>query len=251
MRKMILLRGCSGKMGRIVSELLSGREDAEVVAGVDIVADPCLGYPVYSSLDDFDGDADVVVDFSFPDGLDELLEYCARRKFPLLAAATGYSSKQEAAIARVAEGIPIFRSENLSVGISVLAKLAAFAASTLGEGYNVEIIERHHKRKLDAPSGTAKLLYKTVQAALPYQPEPVYDRQKRREKRPEHEIGIHSIRGGTIVGDHDVIFAGTGEVITISHSAESREVFAAGAIRAALFLAGKPAPGMYGMKDIL
>lgn len=247
----IMLRGCNGRMGRCVSELCASRSDMVIAAGVDIDTTKRFNYPVYSNPIEYTGSADVAVDFSSPQQLDSLLDYCLRRKLPLVLATTGLSAGQIALIEKAAGEIPIFRSANMSLGISLLSELIARAAMVLGEDFNIEIVERHHNQKLDAPSGTAYMLLHSLEEALPYSPEPVFDRHSRSEKRPPHEIGMHAIRGGSIVGDHDVIFAGPGEYLTLSHSAVSREVFASGALRAAQFISSGLSPGMYDMKDIL
>jgi 4-hydroxy-tetrahydrodipicolinate reductase len=239
-------------MGRAVSELCRSSPDAFIAAGLDVSAAPNgFAYPVYTSVGDYDGPADVALDFSAPATLDRLLPYCERRKLPLVVATTGHDPQRRAAIHAAARLIPVFQSGNLSLGINLLLQLVKRACAALGEDFDVEIIERHHNQKLDAPSGTALMLYNAAAAALPYEPEPVYGRHGRRAERGSHEIGLHALRGGTIVGEHEVVLAGQHEVITLSHSAGSREVFAAGALRAALFTAGLNRPGMYGMEDML
>ncbi len=250
MRK-ILLRGCNGKMGRNISELCSAYPDVMIVAGVDTNTVKLDQYPVYADLMEYAGPADVVVDFSSPHNVAGLLNYCVRRSLPIVLATTGYSAEQQLEIEAAAQRVPLFQSANMSLGVSLLVDLVRRAAEVLGEGYDIEIIERHHNQKVDAPSGTAMMLYKTLEGQLPYSPEPVYDRHEVRRKRGAHEIGIHAVRGGTIVGEHDVLFAGPGEVITLSHSAVSREVFAAGALRAALFMARQSKSGLYAMRDLL
>ncbi len=247
----IMLRGCNGRMGRCVSELCASRSDMLIAAGVDIDTTKRFDYPVYANPIEYTGSLDAAIDFSSPSHLDGLLGFCLRRKLPLVLATTGFTPDQDAQIERAAEEIPIFRSANMSLGVSLLADLITRAASVLGEDFNIEIVERHHNQKLDAPSGTAYMLLRSLEEALPYSPEPVFDRHERREKRPVREIGMHAVRGGSIVGDHDVIFAGPGEYLTLSHSAVSREVFASGALRAALFISSGLHPGMYGMRDIV
>lgn len=196
-------------------------------------------------------EADALIDFSHPAALTGLLDFCVGRKLPAVLATTGYSEEQLAQIGQAAKSIPIFRSANMSLGVNVLMDLVRRAAALLGEDFDVEIQERHHRRKLDAPSGTALMLAHAAASALPYEPEHVYDRHSVRKPRDRREIGISSLRGGTIVGDHTVVFAGRDEVVEISHHAASREVFAVGAVKAAKFLAGVDAPGLYDMSHLI
>ena len=193
----------------------------------------------------------MVVDFSSPAALEGLLEFGMARHIPLVLATTGYSEEQLAAIDRAAAVIPIFRSANMSLGVNVLLELVRSAARALSEGYDLEIVERHHNKKVDAPSGTALMIADAAAEVLPYEPEYVYDRQSVRRARGKTEIGISSVRGGGIVGDHEVIFAGRDEVIELRHTAMSRDVFASGAVRAARFLASVEKPGLYSMSDLL
>ncbi len=244
------LSGCNGRMGRAITELAAGRGDLEIVAGFDVVPEKRGNYPVFADLFEYTGEMDVCVDFSTASALDHILEYCVPRGIPLLLATTGHSEAQLAALREASKSIPVFKSPNMSLGVAVLGDLVRRAARILGEDYDVEIIERHHNQKLDAPSGTAMSLARDVQSQLPFEAELVYDRHERREKRPKNEIGMHALRGGTIVGEHEVVFAGTNEVVSLHHSAQSREVFASGALRAAKFLAGC-APGMYDMRDLV
>lgn len=252
----ILLSGCFGRMGRQVTELAGERPDCAIVAGIDRETGPAP-FPVFSRPGECDVPADCLVDFSHPSLLEEVLELALHRKLPTVLCTTGYSPRQIEAIHAAAGEIPIFFSANMSLGVNLLAALARRAAAVLGTRFDVEIIEKHHNQKLDAPSGTALLLADAVSAARPQKPSYVYDRHSRREARSPSEIGIHSVRGGTIVGDHDVIFAGDDEVITLSHHASSRRVFAAGALAAAAFLSAGKEPGLYhmvhliGMEDLL
>lgn len=250
MRK-IILRGCNGRMGEAISRICAERNDIMIVAGVDIRTEKRFSYPVYSHVMEFSGHADVIVDFTSPDDIEELLDYCIKKKMSAVLCSTGYNDAQLNLIHDKSHEIPIFRSGNMSFGIQVLRELARRAAAMLGEDFDIEIIERHHRSKLDAPSGTAVMLYEELAVALPYEPTPVYDRHERREKRGKNEIGLHTVRGGSIVGDHELVFAGYDEVITLSHSAGSREVFAAGAVRAALFMSNLDKPGLYEMRDII
>ncbi len=250
MRKMII-SGCCGHMGRVVTDICSCDPEVEVAAGIDLLSQPMEGFPVFATPAVCGVEADVLIDFSHPAALTGLLDFCVGRKLPAVLATTGYSEEQLAQIGQASMSIPIFRSANMSLGVNVLMDLVRRAAALLGEDFDVEIQERHHRRKLDAPSGTALMLAHAAASALPYEPEHVYDRHSVRRPRDRREIGISSLRGGTIVGDHTVVFAGRDEVIEISHHAASREVFAAGAVKAAKFLAGVDRPGLYDMSHLI
>ena len=243
----IIISGCNGHMGRVVADICATDPQVEVVAGIDILGQPNPNFPVFSSPAACDVEADAVIDFSHPSALAPLLEMCQTRNLPVVLATTGYDQAQLEAISEASTHIPVFRSANMSLGVNVLLDLVKKAASVLGLDYDVEIVERHHHRKVDAPSGTALMIADAAASALPYEPEYVYDRHSVRQPRGPHEIGISAVRGGTIVGDHTVIFAGRDEVIELSHHAASREVFASGAVRAAKFLTGVQAPGLYDM----
>ena len=247
----LILSGCNGHMGRAVANLCDADPELEVAAGIDVLGQPGGQFPVYSSPAACPVPGDVLVDFSHPSALDALLEFCLERSIPAVLATTGYSEQQLEQIGRAAGRIPVFRSANFSLGVNLLMDLVRRAAAALGEGYDVEIVERHHRRKVDAPSGTALMLADAAAQALPYQPDYIYDRHSVRQARQPREIGISSVRGGTIVGDHTVIFAGPDEVIELSHHAASREIFAAGAVRAAKFLARADRPGLYDMSSLL
>lgn len=247
----ILISGCNGHMGQVVAQICREAENVEVAAGFDLLGQENEDFPVFSSPAAYSGQADALIDFSAPAALTALLEFSLERKVPLVLATTGYSPEQLEQISSAAREVPIFRSGNMSLGVNVLAGLVKKAAAALGEGFDVEIVERHHHRKVDAPSGTALLLADAAAEALPYEPEYVYERQSVRKPRGKREIGISSVRGGNIVGDHEVIFAGRDEVIELRHSAMSREVFASGALRAARFLAEVGAPGLYSMDDLV
>lgn len=247
----IIVSGCNGHMGQSVVNLCSGMDDVEIPCGFNRTPLEKNGFPVYSVPGDYAGEADVVIDFSNPANLTALLEYCVSHQIPAVLCTTGYSEQQLAEIEEAGKKVPLFKSGNMSLGINLMMRLVRKAAAALGENFDVEILERHHNRKLDAPSGTALMLADAVSESLPYEAAYVYDRHERREKRPPHEIGIHSIRGGTIVGEHSVLFCGRDEVIEIKHSALSREVFATGAVQAAAFLAGKTAPGLYNMSHVI
>ena len=247
----IIISGCSGHMGRVVESICAADPAVQVAAGFDVLGSSDREFPVYSSPSQFTGEADAVIDFSSPAALDGLLDFARRTGTPLVLATTGYSEEQLAAIDQAARVIPVFRSANMSLGVNVLLALVRQATAALGTDYDIEIVEKHHNKKVDAPSGTALMLADAAASALPYQPDYVCNRHSVRKARDKEEIGICSVRGGGIVGDHDVIFAGENEVITLSHSAMSREVFASGAIRAARFLAGVEIPGLYSMTDLV
>lgn len=247
----ILLHGCNGKMGKIITDLAAADKDIEITAGVDAFGEPSASYPVYKTLDEVKEDADVVVDFSNASAVDALLAWCAAKKMPVVVCTTGLSQEQTDRLKEYSKETAVLKSANMSVGINLLFKVLREISPTLAAaGFDVEIVEKHHNQKVDAPSGTAIALADAVNESMGGKYEYVYDRSQRREKRPADEIGISSVRGGTIVGDHDVIFAGTDEVITLSHRAYSRAVFGKGALQAAKFLAGKEA-GLYDMSDVL
>lgn len=246
----IVIRGSSGKMGRVIADIISARDDCTVIAGVDINPVKYSDFAVYTKLTDLPEKPDVVIDFTNHAYLDDLLDYCLTNGVALIAATTGYTPEQVAKIKSSAAQIPIFFTANMSLGINLLSELAKRAAAVLGDQFDVEIVERHHNQKLDAPSGTALMLADSINEARADKYSYTYDRHSVRRKRDPSEIGIHSVRGGTIVGDHEIIFAGRDEVITLSHSAASKEVFAVGAVNAAVFVGGK-APGLYTMSDLL
>ena len=247
----ILLSGCNGRMGRAISEMCKKNEDTIITAGVDLFTEQAFGYPVYDSFSEVSEECDVVIDFSNPKILPTLLAYCVANKKPLVLCTTGLSDEDLSEVEKASKEIPLFRSGNMSLGINVLMMLAKRATQILGDGFDIEIIEQHHNQKLDAPSGTAIMLAEAVESAAPYESRRVYERQSVRAKREKNEIGIHSIRGGTIVGEHEVIFAGENETVTLRHSAQSREVFAAGAVRAAIYLASVTGAGKYNMDDLI
>lgn len=247
----IILTGCSGQMGRVLTEMIAQEPDMQVVAGIDVAEDPRIPYPVYSSLADCREEADVVIDFSVAAAVDDLLQVCVGRELPLVLCTTGLSDAQVEQVKKASATIPVLRSANMSIGVNLLMKLVQDAARALAPvGFDIEIVEQHHRRKLDAPSGTALALGERVNEALGGEYSFVFDRSGRHEKRRPDEIGISAVRGGSIVGEHDVIFAGEDEVITIRHSAYSRAIFAKGALTAARFLAGAHA-GLYSMQDVL
>lgn len=247
----IVLHGCNGRMGRMITELVRNDADTEIVAGVDSYTGVTNDYPVYDSVEKCGVDADVVIDFSNAGAVDALLDYCTEKKLPVVLCTTGLSEIQLAKVQEASGETAILKSANMSLGINLLLKLLKDAAKVLGNaGYDIELVERHHNQKVDAPSGTALALADSVNEALNGEYHYVYDRSQVRQKRDEKEIGISAVRGGTIVGEHEVIFAGTDEVIEFKHSAYSRNVFAKGAVEAAKFLAGKE-PGMYDMSDVI
>ncbi len=245
----VILCGCNGKMGRVITDIVNNRDDISIVAGVDIDTSANGPFPVFKTLNDITCDADVIVDFSHPSLLQSILDYAKAKKMPVVLATTGYSEEQIEKIQKAGEEIAIFFSFNMSLGINLLAELARKAALIL-DGFDIEIIEKHHNQKIDAPSGTAILLANEINAELEGKMVYEYDRHSKREKRPQNEIGIHSLRGGTIVGEHEVIFAGRDEIITLSHSARSKEIFAVGAVNAALFVSDKQ-NGLYSMKELV
>lgn len=247
----ILLHGCNGKMGRMITEIVKNEEQAVISAGVDTYTEIQNGYPVYKKITDCETDVDVVIDFSNVGAVDGLLDYCAERKLPVVLCTTGLSEEQLKKVKDTAEKTAVLKSANMSLGINLLLKLLRDAAGVLAPaGYDMELVERHHAQKLDAPSGTALALADSINDALGNTYQYVYDRSQVRQKREKKEIGISAVRGGTIVGEHEVIFAGTDEVIEFKHTAYSRSVFAKGAVEAAKFLAGKQ-PGMYDMSDVI
>lgn len=247
----IVLRGCNGHMGRVITEIAANDPETEIVAGIDLTGQRGTVYPVYRDLASVKEEADVLIDFSSPKELTELLADAKARRLPLVLCSTGYTPEQLEEIGAAAKEQTLFRSANMSLGISVVTRLIRSAAEVLmKEGFDAEIVEKHHRRKLDAPSGTALALADAIQEVLDEEYAYVYDRSDRREQRPVREIGISAVRGGTIVGEHEILFVGRDEVIEIKHTAYSREIFAKGAVVAAKFLAGKE-PGMYSMKDVI
>lgn len=245
------MRGCNGKMGQTISALAAQDEDVTIVAGIDLWDDGHNPYPVFETLELCDVEADCVVDFSQAARVEELLEYCGVNRMPCVLCTTGLSGEQLQKVEETSKKTAILRSANMSLGINLLLKLLKNAADVLAPaGFDIEIVEKHHSLKLDAPSGTALALADSINQELGNEYGYVFDRSARREKRPRKEIGISAVRGGTIVGDHDVIFAGPDEVITFSHTAYSKAVFGKGALQAAKFLAGKAA-GMYDMSDVI
>lgn len=246
----IILNGCNGKMGQVISKLVSEDDNAEIVAGMDINTIIENPFPVYTNPMDCHEDADVIIDFSHPSSLSKLLEFSISKNLPVVISTTGLSDEQKEEILDASKKIPVFFSANMSLGINLLVELSKKAAQILEDKFDIEIIEKHHNQKIDAPSGTALLLAESISESLKNPAEFVYERHSVRRKRKKTEIGIHAVRGGTIVGDHDVIFAGNNEIIELKHSATSKEVFAVGSVKAAEFLVDK-APGLYSMSDLI
>ena len=246
----VIISGCCGRMGQAVARLCAGDPGISIAAGFDPLGNVC-DFPVYSSPEAFSGEADVIIDFSSPSALEALRSFGLSRSIPLVLCSTGYSDEQLEEIKKAAERIPVFRSANMSLGINVLMELVRRAAEIMGDSFDIEIVEKHHNQKKDAPSGTALMLADAAKAGLPWQPEYAFDRSGVRQPRGKTEIGISAVRGGTIPGEHSVIFAGKDEVIEFRHTVYSREVFASGAVKAAKFMAQVKKPGMYDMSDVL
>ncbi len=246
----IVLVGCSGKMGKVIANLVNDRNDCTIVAGIDKDTSLVASFPVFSDPFEFSGDADVIVDFSHPSVTGRIIEYALSRKLPVVMATTGLSAAQQQQIADAAKDIPVFFSANMSLGVNLITNLAKKAAALLDGSFDIEIVEKHHNQKIDAPSGTALMIANAISDSLNEKPNFVYDRHSVRKKRDKNEIGIHSVRGGTIVGEHEVIFAGRDEIVSISHIAMSKEIFAVGAVNAANFIVGKK-PGLYDMGSML
>lgn len=246
----IILCGANGKMGKVIQDVVSNRDNCEIVAGVDFNTEFST-FPVYKTIDEVKEDADVIIDFSNPALLPSLLDFSENKKLPVVIATTGYDENQKKMIEAASEKTPVFFTYNMSLGINLLATLAKKAVSVLGSDFDIEIVEKHHNQKIDAPSGTALMLADAICEEIDNPMAYEYDRHSKREKRTKNEIGLHAVRGGTIVGEHEIIFAGRDEIITLSHSARSKEVFAVGAVNAALFMADSKAPGMYTMKEMI
>lgn len=246
----IILSGCNGKMGQAIVTAVAKRDDCKIICGVDLFAEKKNDFNVYTNYEKISEQANVVIDFSNPSTLDGLLSYSVSNNIPAVICTTGFSKEQIQQIDETSKKVAIFRSGNMSLGINLLIELAKKAEFVLGNSFDVEIVEKHHNQKIDAPSGTALMIADGISSVMDSEPQYVYDRHSYRKKRSKSEIGIHAVRGGTIVGEHEVIFAGHDEVISITHQAQSKEVFAEGSINAAIYLAGKDA-GMYDMSDLL
>ena len=246
----ILLVGCNGKMGRVITELCRQNEQFRIVAGVDLFSENTAAFPVFTTIEECREKPDVIVDFSRPSSLMSTLKFAVSYNVPAVIATTGHSPEQRELLKKAAASVPVFFSANMSLGVAVVSHLVKRCAAVLGDDYDIEVIERHHNQKVDAPSGTALMLADAAASSLSQQPVYTYERHSLHQARSKHEIGISSIRGGTIVGDHEVLFAGVDETISLHQNAQSRNVFAAGALRAACFVADKPA-GMYNMDQLV
>lgn len=247
----IIMHGCNGHMGQVISGIVEKDPDAEIVAGIDIADQGKNSYPVFTDIDACQVEADAIIDFSSAKATDKLLEYSAARQIPVVLCSTGLSQEQLAKVEETSQKVAVLKSANMSLGINTLLKLVQDAAKVLAAaGFDMEIVEKHHRLKLDAPSGTALALADSINEAMDNQYHYVYDRSQKREKRDDKEIGISAVRGGTIVGEHEIIFAGQDEVIEFKHTAYSKAIFGKGAVEAAKFLAGKPA-GRYDMSDVI
>lgn len=247
----LLMYGCNGYMGQVIGSLAAEDPEVEIVAGVDLADSRDNGYPVFTDIRNCNVEADVLVDFSTAKALDGILDYCVEKKLPAVLCTTGYTEEQLEKIKKASGKTAILKSANMSLGVNTLLKLLQDAARVLAPaGFDMEVVEKHHRRKLDAPSGTALALADSLNEALGNEYHYVYDRSQVRQKRDDREIGISALRGGTIVGEHEVVFAGTDEVITLKHTAYSRAIFGKGAIQAGKFLAGKGV-GFYTMTDVI
>lgn len=247
----IIMHGCNGHMGQVISGIVEKDPDAEIVAGIDIADQEKNSYPVFTDIDTCQVEADAIIDFSSAKATDKLLEYSAARQIPVVLCSTGLSEEQLAKVEETSKKVAVLKSANMSLGINTLLKLVQDAAKVLATaGFDMEIVEKHHRLKVDAPSGTALALADSINEAMDNKYHYVYDRSQKREKRDDKEIGISAVRGGTIVGEHEIIFAGQDEVIEFKHTAYSKAIFGKGAVEAAKFLAGKPA-GRYDMSDVI
>lgn len=247
----VIMHGCNGMMGQMITQLMKEDIQAKIVAGIDICDDGHNEYPVFSSIEECDINADVIIDFASVKAIDALLKYSVERQIPVVLCTTGLSEEQLAQVEEASKKVAVLKSANMSLGINTLINLLQKAASVFAPaGFDVEIIEKHHNKKLDAPSGTALALADSINDAMDNKYEYVYDRSQEKKRRDKSEIGISAVRGGTIVGEHEVIFAGTDEVIEFKHTAYSKAVFGKGAIQAAKFIAGKPA-GYYNMSHVI
>lgn len=246
----IMLSGCNGKMGRVISALAEADENSNILCGIDLNLTKNFDYEVFNNPSDFTGKVDVIIDFSHPSALEKIINYAIDSKTPIVVCTTGLSKEQIESVKEASTLIPVFYSANMSIGVNLVIDLARKATKLLSDKFDIEIIEKHHNQKIDAPSGTALAIADAINEELDNSYEYVYDRHSVRKKRAKKEIGIHAVRGGTIVGEHDVIFAGNNEVVTLSHLATSKEIFAEGAIKAAKYLATKNA-GLYNMDSLI
>lgn len=247
----VIMHGCNGKMGQVISRIIEEDSSIEIVAGVDAYTGLQNTYPVFESIEKCDVPADVIIDFSNAAAMDNLLDYCVERQVPVVLCTTGLSDEQLQKVEETSKKVAVLKSANMSLGVNLLMKLLKDAVKVLGTaGFDVEIVEKHHNLKVDAPSGTALALADSMNEAMDGTYEYVYDRSQVRKKRDKKEMGISAVRGGTIVGEHEVIFAGQDEVIEFTHTAYSKAVFGKGAVEAAKFLKGQPA-GRYNMADVI
>lgn len=247
----MIMHGCNGKMGQVITKIVKEDENAEIVAGIDKYMGIPNDYPVFENIDKCDVEADVVIDFSNAAAVDGLLEYCVEKQVPVVLCTTGLSEEQLGRVQEASKKVAVLKSANMSLGVNMLLKLLQDATKILAPaGFDIEIVERHHNQKVDAPSGTALAMADSINAAMNDEYTYIYDRSKVRQKRDKKEIGISAVRGGTIVGEHEVIYAGEDEVIEFKHTAHSKAVFAKGAVEAGKFLKGKGA-GLYDMKDVI
>lgn len=247
----VLLHGCNGRMGQVLVRLISEASDMEVVCGVDSFPEKYNNnFPVYENLEEATEDVDILIDFSNHSCIDNIIKFGKQRGLPLIICTTGFTPEESSLMLDASKFIPIFNSANMSIGVNILISLVEQAAKSLYEDFDIEIIEKHHNQKLDSPSGTALMIADAINSTLDNEYDYVYGRHSKTQKRTKKEIGIHAIRGGSIVGEHQVIFAGGGEVIEVNHSALSRDVFGYGALAAGRFMLNKK-PGMYNMDDVL
>ncbi len=248
--KRIILSGANGAMGHEIAACVSRRDDCKIVAGLDINTNAYGDFPIFAGTQELKCGGDVIIDFSHVSVLTPLLAYAVKERIPVVLCTTGYTQAQVDELKQAAKQIPVFYSRNMSLGINLLIELAKKAAVILGQQFDIEIIEKHHNQKIDAPSGTALMIADGICQALEHPMRYEYDRHSQRKKRDKNEIGLHAVRGGTIVGEHEVLFAGHHETLSITHTAQSKEVFATGSVNAAIFLTGNPA-GLYDMADLI
>lgn len=246
----ILMSGCNGKMGQVISRLAEQEEEVKIVAGYDIQDNKKNYYPVYTDLNACNEEVDVIIDFSHPAALKKIVEFALLKKLPIVMATTGLSQADKKTLEGASKKIPVFFSANMSLGVNLLYDLVKKAARVLENSFDIEIVERHHNQKIDAPSGTALAIADAINSVMNEKLQYMFDRHSRRKKRGKNEIGIHAVRGGTIVGDHSVIFAGNDEIIEINHTALSKDIFGSGALKAAKFIYNKK-PGLYSMTDLI
>ncbi len=246
----IILSGANGKMGKVIANCVSLRDDCEIIAGIDLNTDVYDAFPIFSNIEQCDLKADVIIDFSHPSVIEGLLNYSIRTQTPIVVSTTGYTDEQIAMIKKASEKVAVFFSFNMSLGVNLLVELVKKATEILGEQFDIEVIEKHHNQKIDAPSGTAIMIANGINEASNNKYQYIYDRHSTRKKRSKNEIGMHTIRGGTIVGEHEVVFAGRDEILTLTHQATSKDIFAVGAVKAGVFLKGKGA-GLYDMSMLI